>query len=172
MSLNPKIGDSGPTTNTAKMPRIPTTASPILKELFDVEASAFGKQARVLLEFQTPVVQGDNAYYLSTYIVDNIDEINKRKAAIKQEQMSDGDIHSSEPEPDIYKAATFFKNMWESNNCYICGTHIDETVYKGSNNKPINSTMELEHVLPMGEALALTAIIPDNKTEFKKKLQL
>jgi hypothetical protein len=57
-----------------------------------------------------------------------------------------------------YTNAIFFKEQWKSGDCYICGFKINETGH----------TMELEHVLPIAEALALTGIIQDPKKTFTK----
>jgi hypothetical protein len=60
-----------------------------------------------------------------------------------------------------YSNAEFFVEQWESNNCYVCGLTINE-----------GQTMELEHVLPIAEALALTGIIQENMKKFGKETNL
>ena len=61
-----------------------------------------------------------------------------------------------------YNNAKFFIDQWESGDCYICGLRINETGH----------TMELEHVLPIAEALALTGIIQENRSKFTKPKRL
>ena len=61
-----------------------------------------------------------------------------------------------------YSDAKFFVEQWESGTCYICGLQINETGH----------TMELEHVLPIAEALALTDIIQESMKNFGKEENL
>jgi len=71
-------------------------------------------------------------------------------------------IISIGPANPYYEEAIFFKSQWESGNCYICGLKINDTGH----------TMELEHVLPIAEALALTGIIQENLSKFTKLKRL
>ena len=66
------------------------------------------------------------------------------------------------PTHKFYNNATFFIEQWESGDCYICGLRINDT----------GQTMELEHVLPIAEALALTGIIQENRKTFTKPKRL
>jgi hypothetical protein len=54
-----------------------------------------------------------------------------------------------------YEQAAFFKKQYESNTCYLCGFPIEKGMKE-----------ELEHVLPIAEALALTGIIQKSKKDF------
>ena len=118
-------------------PRIPTKSGDVLLQIFGKVPADFGELARDLTELQVPQTQGINAYRLADYIV------------------------SKGKQSKYYDRALFFKNLYESNNCYICGLPIE----KG------NKQEELEHVLPIGEALALTGIIQDNRKDFEKKIE-
>ena len=64
-----------------------------------------------------------------------------------------GDLGKENP---YYNRAVFFKTQWDSGNCYICGLQINGTGH----------TMELEHVLPVAEAHALTGIIQKKRKDF------
>jgi hypothetical protein len=122
--------------------RAPTKSSEILLKLFGKKPSDFGELARTLTELQTPTTQGQNAYSLSKYIVEKGEK---------------------SPNYPNYERAIFFKKQYESNLCYICGTEIIKK-------KEPKTTEELEHVLPIGEALALTGIIQEGKKEFSKNV--
>jgi len=123
--------------NPELAPRIPTKSGDILLQIFGKVPADFGELARDLTELQAPQTQGTNAYRLAEYIV------SKGKSST------------------YYERALFFKKLYESNNCYICGLPIE----KG------NKQEELEHILPIGEALALTGIIQENSKDFKQKIE-
>jgi len=131
----PTIAEEEEDPNVA--PRIPIESADVLMQIFGKIPADFGELARDLTEIQPPQTQGTNAYRLSKYIV------NKGKKS------------------KYYDRAMFFKNLYDSNKCYICGL----TIEKG------NKQEELEHVLPIGEALALTGIIQENKKDFEKKIE-
>jgi hypothetical protein len=65
-------------------------------------------------------------------------------------------IIDNDPKNPYYENAKFFKKQWDSGDCYICGLRINDTGH----------TMELEHVLPIAEALALTGIIQEKRKIF------
>jgi len=126
--------------------RVPVTSSGLLQTLFGINTSNLNIPARDLTESALPPVQGINTKALAEYIVQNKSS-NARNL----------------------QRANFFLNEWNSNLCYICGCNIDKT-------QPTTSEKEwhieeLEHVLPIGEALALTGIIQLNQREFKKTME-
>jgi hypothetical protein len=59
-----------------------------------------------------------------------------------------------------YDQALFFKQQYESNTCYLCGFPIEKGMVE-----------ELEHILPIGEALALTGIVQKPKKEMVQTFQ-
>jgi len=118
--------------------RIPKLSSEVLEFFFNQTPSDLGTGARDITEKQAPQTQGLNALALSKYIIA---------------------LGSTNP---YYNNAVFFKEQWDSSNCYICGLRINDTGH----------TMELEHVLPIAEALALTGIIQDPQKTFTKPKNL
>ena len=54
-----------------------------------------------------------------------------------------------------YKQASFYQSQYNSNTCYLCGYPIEAGMVE-----------ELEHVLPIGEALALTGIVQQSRKDF------
>ena len=89
------------------------------------------KLARDYTELLSPPKQGKVAYKLAEYI------IQKRN------------LNKSSPSPKYYEAALEFKKNYDSQKCYICG-------YKISNKARVE---ELEHLLPIAEALQFDFII-------------
>lgn len=69
-------------------------------------------------------------------------------------------IISNDKSNKYYNRAEFFIQQWNSNTCYICGGPIDDGPHME----------ELEHVLPIAEALGLTAIIQQKTKPFKKEI--
>jgi hypothetical protein len=119
--------------------RTAMVSSELLKNLFGTEAKDYGKLARVLTEVVTPQTQGKNAYTLSKFIV-----------AIKPS-----------PKNPYYEQAKFFKELYESNTCYICGKRIHKQA----------KVEELEHICPLAEAMAILEVITEGMKEFSKKLK-
>ena len=128
---------------TAQEQRVPTKSSELLETIYNLSPSVLGQVARDVTEIQNPETQGKNAYALAEYII-------QKGPTFRPEK------------PEIYKRAIFFKNLYDSNVCYLCGYPIDTT---------ISHAEELEHVLPIAEALALTAIIQLKGKEFKRNLE-
>lgn len=119
--------------------RTAMVSSQLLKNLFGTEAKDYGKLARVLTEVVTPQTQGKNAYTLSKFIVAN----------------------KPSPNNPNFERAKFFKELYESDLCYICGRRI----YKQA------KAEELEHVCPLAEAMAILEVITEGMKEFGKKLK-
>jgi hypothetical protein len=114
--------------------RLPTESAVLLKTYFNLTASDLEKKARDITEINPPQTQGTNAYLLSEFII------------------SKGDIVGN----PWYKQATFFKNNYKSNTCYICGGQIQK----------LKKNEELEHLLPVVEALGFNLIIQQDKKSF------
>jgi hypothetical protein len=126
--------------------RVPVTSSGLLQTLFGIDTSNLNIPARDLTESALPPVQGLNTKALAEYIVETKSS-NTRNL----------------------QRANFFLQEWNSNICYICGCNINKT-------QPAKSEKEwhieeLEHVLPIGEALALTGIIQLNQRDFRKSME-
>ena len=126
--------------------RVPVTSSGLLQTLFGISTSNLNIPARDLTESALPPVQGINTKVLAEYIVQNKSS-NTRNL----------------------QRAKFFLEEWNSNLCYICGCNIDKTQPQTSEKEW--HIEELEHVLPIGEALALTGIIQLNQRDFKKTME-
>jgi hypothetical protein len=126
--------------------RVPVTSSGLLQTLFGIDTSNLNIPARDLTESALPPVQGLNTKALAEYIVQN-------------------------PSSDTrnLQRAKFFLQEWNSNICYICGCNINKT--QPSKSEKEGHIEELEHVLPIGEALALTGIIQLNQRDFKKSME-
>tara|TARA_B110000483_G_scaffold243674_1_gene335343 strand:- start:24591 stop:26684 length:2094 start_codon:yes stop_codon:yes gene_type:complete len=125
-------------------PEIPTVSSDLIKKIFgEFLDGGVGVKWRDWTEGQSPPVQGHNALMLAEHIIE--------KAKTHQ------------VDTYLLKRANFFKKQWDSGKCYLCGLPI----LKGSDG---GQNEELEHILPIGQALALLGIIQENKTQFIKML--
>lgn len=127
--------------NPAQEQRIPTKSSELLKTIYNLSPADLGEKARDITELQPPETQGKNALALAEHII-------QKGSSFKPDK------------PELYRRALFFKELYDSNTCYICGYPIDKMPH----------AEELEHVLPIAEALALTAIIQLKGKEFKRNL--
>ena len=123
-----------------KEERLPMKSSELLKQYYNLDPTAFGKNARDITELQSPQTQGSNAYLLAQYI---------------QEKGNSGDTHNP-----YYQDAVEFVGNYESDTCYICGGNIVDEPH----------VEELEHLLPIVEALQFELIIQENRKEFTKTL--
>ena len=108
---------------------LPVGSSDILDKLFGINAKTdLGKLPRDVIEMQQPQTQGRNTLGLAEYII--------------LKSTTNTDISPA------YEEAKSFKTDYESNKCYICGY----TIAKGARIE------ELEHLLPVGEALSFGII--------------
>lgn len=115
------------------------TTSDVLIKTFFTKSDT-GEKPRDITEMQPATIQGTNAKILADYVV------KQTNAAISN--------------PANYIAAVNFKSHYDANLCYICGGEI---------NKDVAGVEELEHLLPIAEALTFGLIIQDNKKVFEKQ---
>jgi len=131
-----------------QIPQDTTTSSKIIIALYghtvlDIASERNDNLRTKLIEMQPPQVQGRNAQQLAAFIIQEYDTGRIPQDNVMQQKA----IRN-------YQTANSIIADFASKRCYICGGLIT------------TSTPELEHICPVGEALAILNIIQQGVREF------